>query len=242
MVITLRSLAFIIFFAISSVLYAIPISILRRIAPFSIIARMGKHWGLVNLRALEIICGLGYRVQGMENLPDRSSIVLCKHQSTWETIALRALLPPENTWVVKRELLFIPFFGWALAAFQPISLNRSSARQSIRKLLDEGTYWLDRGRSLVIFPEGTRVSPGETKRYGQGGAMIAQKTGCPVVPIAHNAGIFWGRRDIKKYPGKIDLVIGKPIDPNGLTSGEINRRIQLWIEVTVGNLPNKRVN
>jgi 1-acyl-sn-glycerol-3-phosphate acyltransferase len=241
MMITLRSLAFLLFFAISSVLYAIPISILGRIAPFSMIARMGKHWGLVNLRALELICGLGYRVKGLENLPDRSSIVLCKHQSTWETIALRALLPPENTWVVKRELLFIPFFGWALAAFQPISLNRSSARQSIRKLLDEGAYWLERGRWLVIFPEGTRVPPGETRRYGQGGAMIAQKTGCPVVPIAHNAGIFWGRHDIKKYPGKIDLVIGKPIDPNGMSSGEINRCIQHWIEETVGSLPSRRV-
>jgi 1-acyl-sn-glycerol-3-phosphate acyltransferase len=240
--ITLRSLVFIVFLAITGILYSIPISILGKIAPFSMIARIGKHWGWVNLRALEIICGLGYRVKGLENLPDRSSIVLSNHQSAWETIALRALLPPENTWVVKRELLFVPFFGWALAALQPISLNRNSTRQSIRKLLDEGTYWLERGRWLVIFPEGTRVPPGETRRYGQGGAMIAQKTGCPVVPIAHNAGIFWGRRDIKKYPGKIDLVIGAPIDPSGLSSGEINRRSQNWIEETTGNLPSRRAN
>jgi 1-acyl-sn-glycerol-3-phosphate acyltransferase len=110
----------------------------------------------------------------------------------------------------------------------------------MRKLLDEGKYWLDKGRWIVIFPEGTRVAPGQRKRYGQGGAMLAQKTGYPVMPIAHNAGVFWRRRDINKYPGCIDIVIGEPIRTAGLSAAEINRRVEDWIEAKVAKLPHER--
>lgn len=238
---TLRSILYLLFMAVTVVLYALPISIFGWIVPFKVIARAGQHWGKLNLRALEMICGLGYRVEGKENLPSTKCIVLCKHQSAWETIALRALLPLEHTWVIKRELLWTPFFGWAMAAYRPIAINRSSARQSVRKLLDEGAYWLDKGRWIVIFPEGTRVAPGEKKHYGQGGSMLAHKTGCPVLPIAHNAGVFWRRRDIKKHPGRIELVIGELLDPDGLSSAEINRRVEDWIEATVARLPSKEL-
>ena len=240
MIVRLRSLLYLLFLSISVVLYALPISIFGWFVPFPLIARAGRHWGRVNLRALEIICGLGCRIQGWENLPSGNCIILCKHQSTWETIALRGLLPPENTWVLKRELLWIPFFGWALAPYRPIAIDRSSARRSIRKLLNDGKYWLERGRSIVIFPEGTRVAPGQHKQYGQGGAMLANKSGYPVLPIAHNAGVFWRRRDVNKYPGCIDLVIGKPLDPTGLSTGEISRRVEEWIEGTVAKLPKER--
>lgn len=238
--VTLRSLLYLVFMSVTIVLYALPISILGWVLPHRIVARAGQHWAKINLRALEIICGLRYRITGMENLPSNNCIVLCKHQSAWETIALRGLLPPEHTWVLKRELLWAPFFGWALAAHRPIAIDRNNARRAIRKLLQEGKYWLNQGRWIVIFPEGTRVAPGERKHYGQGGAMLAQKSGYPVLPIAHNAGVFWRRRDIKKYPGKIEVVIGKPLDPKGLSSTEINQRVEEWIEGTLATLPAER--
>lgn len=237
---TLRSLIYLVFMSVTVVLYAIPISVLGWMVPHRVIAGAAQNWARINLWALKTICGLGYQVRGWENLPKKNCIVLCKHQSAWETIALRGLLPPEHTWVVKRELLRVPFFGWALARFHPIAIDRGSGRQAVRQLLDEGRYWLEQGRWIVIFPEGTRVAPGEHKHYAHGGAMLAHKTGYPVSPIAHNAGVFWRRRDIKKYPGIIDLVIGEPLHTEGLSSTEINRRVETWIEGTVASLPQER--
>jgi len=140
---------------------------------------------------------------------------------------------------MKRELLWIPFFGWALAVYRPIAINRSNTRRSIQKLLDQGKHWLDKERWIIIFPEGTRVTSGQRQHYARGGAALAQKSGYPVLPIAHNAGIFWHRRDIKKYPGKITLVIGKPLDTTELSPNEISRRVEEWIEGTVAKLPSK---
>jgi len=236
---TLRSILYLLFLSLTVILYAFPISILGWVLPYGLISRVGQHWGKVNLWALRWICGLGYHVQGEENLPSSTCIVLCKHQSAWETIALRALLPPENTWVMKHELLWIPFFGWALAVYRPIAIDRTNARRSIQKLLDRGKHWLDKGRWIIIFPEGTRVTSGQRQHYGRGGSMLAQKANYPVLPIAHNAGVFWRRRDIKKYPGKVTLVIGKPLDPTGLSPTEINRRVEEWIEETIAKLPGR---
>lgn len=239
---TLRSIGYLVFLTITVVLYSVPLSIFGWILPLNLVGQIGQNWGKVNLWGLEIICGLRYRVSGIENLPSSNCIVLCKHQSAWETIALRALLPAESTWVLKQELLWTPFFGWALAAFRPIAVDRRKVQRSIRKLLKEGRYWLDKGQWIVIFPEGTRVTHGERKSYSQGGSMLAQRTGYPVLPIAHNAGVFWGRRDIKKYSGQIDLVIGKTVDPDGLSSAEIIRKVEDWIEETVAKLPRERTN
>jgi 1-acyl-sn-glycerol-3-phosphate acyltransferase len=236
----LRSLLYLSFMAVTVILYATPITLLGWLVPYHVVAKAGQNWALVNLWALRMICGLGYRVRGWENLPKGSCVVLCNHQSTWETIALRGLLPPEHTWVLKRELLRVPFFGWALAKLRPIAIDRSSGLQSIRQLLKEGKYWLEKGHWIVIFPEGTRVAPGEHMRYSQGGAMLAQKAGYPVLPIAHNAGVFWRRREIKKYPGSIDLVIGEPLNTKDLSIAEINRQVETWIENTVATLPQER--
>lgn len=238
--ITLRSLSYLLFMGITVILYAVPISLFRRIAPYGLIARAGKHWGKINLWALEKICGLTYRVRGWDNLPKRNCVVLCKHQSAWETIALRGLLPAEHTWVLKRELLRVPFFGWALAAFQPIAIDRSAGRKAVLQMLREGKYWLDQGRWIVVFPEGTRVSPGEHKTFNPGGAMLAKKSGYAVLPIAHNAGVFWRRRDLKKHPGTIDVVIGEPLDTAGLSVADVNQRVEQWIEDTVSSLPQHR--
>lgn len=240
MMTTLRSVLHLFFLSVTVIFYALPLSTLGWLLPYRWIAKVGRHWGKINLRALELICGLGYQVQGEENLPSSSCIVICKHQSAWESIALQVLLPPEHTWILKRELLWIPFFGWALAVYRPIAIDRGNAYRSVRKLLDRGKYWLDKGRWVVVFPEGTRVAAGKRKPYRKGGATLAQKTGYPILPIAHNAGVFWRRRDFRKRPGKITLVIGKPLDPTGLSSDEIHRRVEEWIEGTVAKLPCER--
>ncbi|WP_089723990.1 lysophospholipid acyltransferase family protein [Candidatus Thiosymbion oneisti] len=237
--VTLRSILYMLFLSITVILYGLPISIFGWILPYRLVSKVSQHWGKINLQALKLICGLGYQVQGKENLPSSTCIVLCKHQSAWEIITLRALLPPENTWVVKRELLWVPFFGWALAALRPITIDRDNARRSLQELLNQGKYWLDKGRWITIFPEGTRVTSGKRQHYNRGGAMLARKTGYPVLPIAHNAGVFWRRRDLKKYPGEITLVIGKPLNPERLSATEISRRVEEWIEETVAELPRR---
>jgi len=188
---------------------------------------------------LKVICRLEYRVEGLEQIPARASIILAKHQSAWETIFLRAILPLEQTWVLKRELTGIPFFGWALSLFDPIAIDRSAGRAAIKQLLLDGEKWLDAGRWIVIFPEGTRVKPGSKHRYGIGGAILAERSGAPVVPIAHNAGVFWGRRSLIKLPGVIDVVVGAPIYTESQKAPKINAEVEAWIEATVGRLPKE---
>jgi 1-acyl-sn-glycerol-3-phosphate acyltransferase len=205
--------------------------------PHSIRSRQANLWGLANLWLLRVICNLRYEIRGWENIPQEGCIFLAKHQSAWETIALRGLLPARQIWVLKRELMWVPFFGWALYLVKAISIDRDAGRQAVKKIVSEGTQHLADGCNVVIFPEGTRVAPGERRRYGIGGAFLAQKSGHPVVPIAHNAGVFWRRRDLRKYPGTIQVVIGPRIETQGLSSSEINQQVEEWIESTMETLP-----
>jgi len=197
-------------------------------------------WSRLNLWGLSKICRLKYRLVGTENIPSESFIVLAKHQSAWETIALVSLIPGPKAWVLKRELLFVPIFGWFMWYFKPIAINRKSGHKAIDQIIEQGKERLDRGCNIIVFPEGTRVAPGTRKRYGIGGAMLAEKTGHPVLPIAHNAGVFWQRRDLRKYPGTIDVVIGPVIKTQGLRAAEINSKAEAWIESTVEKLPGYR--
>jgi 1-acyl-sn-glycerol-3-phosphate acyltransferase len=226
--------------SVSVVVFAVPLSVFGWFLPFPFLARAGRLWGQINLHGLDLICGLGYRIRGLDRLPSEPCIVLCKHQSAWETIALQALLPPNHTWVIKRELLWTPFFGWALAAYRPIAIDRSAGRKAVKQLLDQGRACLEAGRWVVIFPEGTRVAPGQRGRYGVGGALLAEKTGYPVLPIAHNAGVFWRRRGFLKYPGVVDLVIGEAVPSQGRPAAAINRWVEDWIEAKVAELPHSR--
>jgi 1-acyl-sn-glycerol-3-phosphate acyltransferase len=197
-------------------------------------------WSRINLWALSAICGLHYRIQGSENIPKESCIVLAKHQSAWETIAFVSLIPGPKAWVLKRELLYIPIFGWVMWYFKPIAINRKSGHKAIDQIIEQGKERLESGCKIIVFPEGTRVAPGNKKRYGIGGAMLAEKTNRPVLPIAHNAGVFWRRRELRKYPGTIDVVIGPLIHTQGLTAHEINAKAEAWIEETVEKLPQAR--
>jgi 1-acyl-sn-glycerol-3-phosphate acyltransferase len=192
--------------------------------------RMGivKFWIAYSLACLRITCGLKYAVEGLENIPDTGFIVMSKHSSTWETVAIQRFFRP-LIWVVKRELTWIPFFGWALRAMDAIALNRGTGRKAINQLIEESQVQMDQGRILMLFPEGTRVLPGQSKPFKLGGAIVSQRTGYAVLPIAHNAGEFWPRHSWIKWPGTIRVVIGKPIEPGDRSPEEIIAEVGDWI-------------
>lgn len=230
----LRSLLFTLGQVLSTLVFA-PLSVMTFPLPYLWRYRFITQWTRFNLWWLEKTCGLRCRVSGAEHIPAGTGIIFCKHQSAWETLALTCIFPPQ-VWVIKRELLWIPFFGWGLAMLEPIAINRKSGRRAVRQLVDQGRQRLEEGRWVVVFPEGTRVAPGEKKRYGIGGAVLAEQSGHPVIPVAHNAGLFWPRHGFLKRPGTIDVVIGPAIDPRGKTPEEITAAAAAWIEATANTL------
>ncbi len=175
------------------------------------------------------ILGLEYRVEGRENLTDRPAIILSKHQSAWETLAFQLIFPPQ-VHVLKKELLWIPFFGWGLALMSPIAIDRGRGMRALRQMATKGADRLAQGFWIVVFPEGTRVRPGATGEYRTGGAWLAVRTGAPVIPVAHNAGVYWGRNAFIKRPGVIRVVIGKPIASTGQSPELLNETVKAWIE------------
>lgn len=197
--------------------------------------RIISGWALSVMWLLRVLCNIRLEVRGAENIPTRPSILLCKHQSAWETIALQKVFPPQ-VWVLKRELLWLPFFGWGLAMTSPIAIKRSDGKGAIKQLLKQGKDRLELGFCVVIFPEGTRMPFGQRGKYKVGGALLSSSTGVPVVPIAHNAGKLWGRNSFLKRPGVITMSIGPAIDPAGLKAEEINRRAEEWIEAEVARI------
>jgi 1-acyl-sn-glycerol-3-phosphate acyltransferase len=178
---------------------------------------------------LQVVCGIRYEVRGIENIPAEPCIVLCKHQSAWETLALQFIFPPQ-AWVLKRELLWIPFFGWGLAMTSPIAINRSDGKGAVKQLLKQGKQRLAQGFCVVVFPEGTRIPFGQRGKYKIGGALLGASSGAPVVPVAHNAGRLWGRNSFIKLPGLVTMSIGLPIVTKGIKADEINTRTETWIE------------
>jgi 1-acyl-sn-glycerol-3-phosphate acyltransferase len=177
---------------------------------------------------------------GTDNIPKKPSIVLSNHQSAWETLAFQQIFPPQ-VWVLKKELLHIPFFGWGLAMTSPIAINRSLGRTALKQIVRQGKDRLKKGLWIVIFPEGTRIDPGKKGKYGIGGAWLATNTGVPVVPVAHNAGILWGKNSFIKFPGTITVSIGEPIDPTGMKASELNTRVEEWIELEVARICDKDI-
>lgn len=190
---------------------------------------VSRQWGHVNMFMLKWICGLEYQVEGLENVAQRNAVVMCKHQSTWETMVLHTLLPCPR-WVFKRELLMVPFFGWALACTDPIAIDRSAGRKAVKQLVEKGKDKLKRGKWVVIFPEGTRTQAGTETRYKVGGAVLAVESGYPVLPIAHNAGEYWPRHSFIKYPGCIKVRIGKLIETEGKAADQVLKETRDWIE------------
>lgn len=186
-------------------------------------------WSRLMVAAASAICGIRYRVLGAQNIPREPCIFLSKHQSAWETLAFQAILPP-HVWVLKRELLWIPFFGWGLAMLSPIAIDRSAGARALRQTLEQGRERLRRGFSIVIFPEGTRIAPGARGVYHPGGAWLAVKAAVAAVPIAHNAGECWRRNAFVKYPGLITVSIGPALPSQNTSAEELNVQTEHWIE------------
>jgi 1-acyl-sn-glycerol-3-phosphate acyltransferase len=219
----------------SVTIYAL-LSLLTWPFPSLIRYRFISQWARFHIWLLDALCGLHYQVEGKEHLPrDRTAVVLSKHQSSWETLAFQQIFPPQ-VWVLKRELLLVPFFGWGLALLDPIAIDRSAGRKAIQQIIDQGQQRLESGRWVVVFPEGTRMAAGQQRRFGIGGAALAAATGHPVVPVAHNAGHYWPRRGFLKKPGIIHVVIGPVIESHGKTAEEINRLAETWISETMARL------
>lgn len=198
-------------------------------------SRIVGGWAHFVVWWLKLTCNLEYRVIGRENIPDHPCVVLAKHQSAWETIAFQTIFPPQ-IWVLKRELLWLPFFGWALAALSAIAIDRSAGREALKQLVSQGKNRLKRGLWVVIFPEGTRISPGERGKYHIGGAWLATHTNATVLPVAHNAGEFWRKNSLLKRPGIITVSIGTPINATGMKTDELNKQVEAWIEAEMPRL------
>ncbi len=222
-------------FYLGLVLWTIPFTLLTStlgwLLPFRQRRRVLGWWSSFALAWLKWSCRLTYRVVGAEHIPSdgRACVILAKHQSAWETIAMQQIFPTQ-TWVLKRELLWLPFFGWGLAMTRPVAINRAESKKALKQVLEQGSERLQQGLWVVVFPEGTRTAYGvRGSRYAAGGAMLAQKAGVWAIPVAHNAGRFWPKEGFLKYPGEITLSIGAPIAPDQKASA-IHQQAQEWIE------------
>ena len=224
----LRSLVFQFYFYASVAIASLSIFFMWPF-PFAIRSAIARNWGKSMLRVGRILCGLDYVIEGRDNIPAEPSVIMIKHTTVFETYAQLAVFPPQ-TWVVKRELQWIPLFGWGLAAMRPIAINRSAGHQAVTQVIEQGRKLLADGIWITVFPEGTRVAAGQTKKYGVSGAALARDAQCPILPVAHNAGDLWPRRGLKKKPGLIRFCIGPPIEPGERSPKETNLLVQEWIE------------
>ena len=186
-------------------------------------------WVTFAIWLVKHVLGIPYRLIGAENIPSGSCVVLCKHQSAWETLILQEIFK-DTVYVWKKELKYLPFFGWALATIPMIEIDRKAGKEALRQLVDQGRHRLSNGYTVIIFPEGTRAMPGSKNRYKIGGAHLAVATGAPVIPVALNSGEFWGRNALFKRTGTATVSIGPAIDPAGLTAAEVMGHAENWIE------------
>jgi 1-acyl-sn-glycerol-3-phosphate acyltransferase len=222
-----RSLTFAFFHVLTAIVFSL-LGVLLWPLPFKLRYIAVSRWAVLNLWLLEKICGVRYEVEGRENISDQASVILCKHQSSWETLALQAVFPPQ-VWVLKRELLWIPFFGWGLASLKPIAIDRAAGRQALNQIIEQGKKRLSDGYWVVVFPEGTRIPLGKMGRFGVGGAKLAVEAGVPITPVAHDAGKVWPRHGFIKYPGVIKLVIGPVISNKNQTAAQLNQIVHQWM-------------
>lgn len=223
------SLVFTAFFLLWTFFYGIVFAIVCLFLPFPRRFVMARVWARVLLAVLRWTCRLGYRVDGLESLPSGAHVALWKHSSSWETFAMVAIFP-RQVWVLKRELLFIPFVGWGIRQMHAIAIDRRSGHSAVSQVIEQGMRRLAEGDWIMVYPEGTRMPPGETRRYGVSGALLAAQAGRFVIPVAHDSGYYWPRRGLRKKPGTIHVAIGPPIAAMGRDPREVNEEAQRWIE------------
>lgn len=226
--VVIRSLVFYLGQVLSTFAIA-PLVFIAARQPFAVRYARAQLWVRFNLWMLEHICGMRYDVRGLENVPAQNGVILSKHQSAWEAFHFQAIFPP-LVFLLKQELLDIPVWGWAMRLMEPIAIDRSAKAAALKRVLREGEARLQAGHWVVIFPEGTRVPPGERGRYNSSGAALAHRAGCPVVPVAHNAGEFWRRQAFLKFPGVIQVRVGPAIDARQFSAAEISQQAEAWIE------------
>jgi 1-acyl-sn-glycerol-3-phosphate acyltransferase len=231
----IRSLIFTVFLFAWTFFYAIFFVIACSMLPFRKRFVLARVWGLVLLWALKVTCRLDYRIEGRENMPPGNHIALWKHSSSWETIAM-AVVFPRQVWVLKRELLWIPVVGWGIRQLHAIAIDRKSGHSAVGQVVEQGKQRLDEGDWIMVFPEGTRMPHGQTRKYGVSATLLAVERNKLIVPVAHNAGSYWPRRGWMKKPGTVRVVIGPPIAAAGRDVRELNKEVQDWIERTVANL------
>ncbi len=196
-------------------------------------------WLRLAVRSGELILGIRNRVTGWENLPvgtTASAILLVKHQSTWETFCMPTLMPHPLAYVFKKELLYVPFFGWAMGRLDMIHIDRSKRAQAFNKVVAQGQRLLDQGTWVIMFPEGTRIPRGQAGTYKTGGTRLAVATGAPVIPVAVSSAKVWPRKALIKRPGVVDFSIGKPIPTDGRDADELMREVEAWIEAEMRRL------
>lgn len=229
---TIRSIVFTGFLFVTAILVTALI-LLVFWAPYRVPWALAVGWSRLVVRAGDLLCGLKVVVEGRENVPDTPSVIMIKHTTALEAY-WQIMEFPRTTWVVKRELFWIPVFGWALKlVMAPIGIDRGAGGSAIKQVIEQGIAKLADGVWVTIFPEGTRVPPGEAGRYGISGAALAKAAGCLIVPVAHNAGDFWPRRGLRKRPGTVRFCIGPPIDASQQSPKETTRLVQNWIETTM---------
>jgi len=236
-VLVLRSSLFSILLWLGVVVYG-PFVMLLAPLPYKPRHRIITWFAYYHNWLIRVICGLTCVVEGREHLPSGPAIILPKHQSAWETFAFQTIFPP-YVYVLKRELMWLPIFGWAMALLKPIAIDRGAGRAAVEQVIQQGRERLDAGMSVMMFPEGTRMPAGTRGRYKMGGAILAAETGYPVVPVAHNAGSFWARRAVIKYPGVIRVVIGPTIDSRGKKPEAIIKEVEAWIESQMPRLEGR---
>ena len=234
----LRSVLFALYQLIVTPLYATLVLLLfwlPRLSRFRFII----GWCWLMLFGARWICGIRHRIIGVENIPPRASphIVMSKHSSTWETLELNFLFPP-LAFVAKKELLSIPFFGWAFSLASPITIDRKAGKDAMQQIAEQGRERLTQGFWIVVYPEGTRIRPGTRAHYKTGGARLALALGIPVVPVAHNAGYLWPKGVLGKRPGTVTVSIGKPIRPDETDMQHLINKVEKWIEDEVTRLGN----
>lgn len=224
----LRSFVFTIYMVVVAAVLCLVIVLLAWL-PRSYRMAIAIGWSRGAMWLLKHLCGLDYVVEGYQNLPTEPCVIYMKHSSSWETISQFCMFDNQS-WVLKRELMWVPVLGWALAVLDPIAIDRQSGHSAVAQVIEQGSDRIRRGMRVIIFPEGTRMPPGQTRRYGLSGVLLAQNVGCPIVPVAHNAGDFWTRRSLLKQPGTIRVLIGEPVDVSGMDPRDANSQIQSWIE------------
>jgi 1-acyl-sn-glycerol-3-phosphate acyltransferase len=230
----LRSLFFTAFMMVSALAFGGFMAVCF-LAPYRTQFAIARTWARLQFWLLGKVCGLTFTVEGRERIPDGNHIVMSNHTSAWETIAQFLIFPPQ-VWVLKRELLWIPFIGWGLKLLRPISINRGAGHRAVNQVIEQGKERLADGLWIIIFPEGTRVVAGEKRKYGVSGALLATETGKFVVPLSHNAADFWVRRGIVKKAGTIRVVIGEPIAAAGKDARELNDEVRRSIEAGLARI------